>query len=33
MKDGDEFGWAITAIIVMCLAVAIGALLGWVFTP
>jgi len=33
MKDNDEIGWALLAMIVMCVAVAIGALLGWVFTP
>jgi len=33
VKDDDEFGWAITAMIVMCVAVAIGAFLGLVLSP
>lgn len=33
MNVDDEFGWAITSIIVMCVAVAVGALLGLVLSP
>ena len=32
MKD-DGMGWAITAMIVMCVAAAIGAFLGLVLSP
>ena len=33
MKDNDEIGWALLAVIVICGAVAIGALLGWMVGP